>query len=184
MRVLRWPLVVLLAVGLLSGGIAAAHGGKDGKASHPIRANGTDRAFVGLMTPHHASGIELGQLAVAKGTNPSVVRLGREIVEEQSAELELLNSWAARLKVGSGMPDAIHEREMIDMEKLRAASGTDFDRLWLDVISAHHMGAIQMALMEENGGAYGPAVKLAESIVESQSVQMEEFNALTRALGG
>ena len=73
---------------------------------------------------------------------------------------------------------------MIDMEKLRAASGTDFDGLWLDVISAHHMGAIQMALMEENGGAYGPAVKLAASIVESQSAQMEEFNALTRALGG
>lgn len=82
------------------------------------------------------------------------------------------------------MPEPIHEREMIDMEKLRAASGTDFDRLWLDVISAHHMGAIQMAFMEENGGANEPAMKLAASIVESQSAQLDEFNALTRALGG
>lgn len=86
-------------MGLLGGGIAAAHGGKDGKASHPARASGTDRAFVGLMTPHHESGVELGQLAVDKGTNPDVVRLGRGIVEEQSAELELLTSWAVRLKV-------------------------------------------------------------------------------------
>ena len=41
-----------------------------------------------------------------------------------------------------------------------------------------------MALIEENGGAYEPAMKLAASIVESQSAQLDEFNALTRALGG
>ena len=44
-------------------------------------------------------------------------------------------------------------------------------------------GAIQMALMEENGGAYRPAVKLATSIIESQSAELKELNALTRALG-
>lgn len=41
-----------------------------------------------------------------------------------------------------------------------------------------------MALIDESGGAYGPAVKLAASVVESQSAELDEFNALTRALGG
>jgi uncharacterized protein (DUF305 family) len=184
LRITRLPLLAVLVAGLMTVAIGAAQGGKDAKDAHPSRANETDRTFVGLMTPHHEGGVELGRMAAEKGTNPEIVRLGRDIVAEQSAELELLTSWATRLKVEPGMPEPIQERDMIDMERLQAASGAQFDRMWLDVISAHHAAAIQMALIEEAGGRYGPSVRLAASIVESQSSQLEEFNALTRALEG
>ncbi len=129
--------------------------------------------------------MELGRLAAEKGTNPEIVRLGRDIVTEQSAELELLDAWASRLGVTSGMPAPIMDHDMIDMARLSAAKeGMDFDRLGLDVISTHHSAAIQMALMERNGGRYAPAVQLSRSIIESQSAQLEEFNDLIRSLGG
>lgn len=188
MRMLRWPLLAILAAGLMTVGIAAAHGGEGStgtKGAPPGYANGTDRAFTGLMTPHHEGGVELGRLAAEKGTNPEIVRLGKDIVTEQSAELKLLDAWASRLGVTPGMPAPIMDHDMIDMAKLRAAKeGMDFDRLWLDVISTHHSAAIQMALMERNGGRYAPAVQLSRSIIASQSAQLEEFNDLIRSLGG
>jgi uncharacterized protein (DUF305 family) len=188
MRLMRWPLLAILVAGLMTVGIAAAHGGKGStgtKGASAGHANGTDRAFIGLMIPHHEGGVELGELAAEKGTNREVVRLGKEIVTEQSAELELLESWAKRFGVTPRMPEPIMEHDMMDMAKLRAAPrGAEFDRLWLDEISMHHAAAIQMALMERNGGRYGPAVELAESIVTSQSAQLEEFNELLTSIGG
>lgn len=183
MRHLRWATLAALVIILSVAGVALGHGAKGDRIAKGS-ANGTDRAFVALMIPHHTGGVELGKLAAEKGTNPEVVRLGREIEAEQSREIVDLQAMARRLGVTPYMPQPIEEREMIDMERLRAASGVEFDRMWLDVISAHHMGAIQMALIERNGGVYRPATTLASSIIESQSAQLAEFNRLTRTLGG
>lgn len=183
MRITRL-LTAVLVLGLMAAGIAFAQGNSDGTDARSPRANGTDRMFVTLMTPHHEGGVQLGRMAAEKGTDPRVVRLGRAIVKEQSAEIGRLRSWATRLGVKPAMPEPIEKRDMIDMRKLRAASGGEFDRMWLDVISAHHAAAIQMALMERAGGRYRPAVRLATSIVASQSAQLRQFNALTRELEG
>lgn len=183
MRITR-RFTAVLVLALMATGIASAQASSDGTDARSLRANGTDRQFVTLMTPHHEGGVELGRMAAEKGTDPRVVRLGRAIVKEQSAELVRLRSWATRLRVKPAMPAPIEERDMIDMQKLRATSGVEFDRMWLDVISAHHMAAIQMALIERAGGRYRPAVRLAASIVASQSAQLRQFNALTRELEG
>jgi uncharacterized protein (DUF305 family) len=183
-RILRWPLLAVIVASLVAVGFATAHDSKNPKTAPAAHANGTDRAFIGLMTPHHEGGVELGRLAAEKGTDPEIVRLGEDIVAEQSAELKLLEWWADRFKIQPRMPEPIMEHDEMDMAKLRALSGEAFDRMWLDTISAHHAAAIQMALIERQGGRYGPAVALASSIVESQSAQLEEFNALLRAHGG
>ncbi|WP_241841467.1 DUF305 domain-containing protein [Pseudofrankia sp. BMG5.36] len=65
-----------------------------------------------------------------------------------------------------------------DMAKLAAASGRDFDRMFLTMMTAHHNGAVAMATTEERDGRYGPARQLATSIRTSQTAEITEMNGL------
>lgn len=144
--------------------------------------NGTDARFAGLMTPHHTGGVELGKLAVLKGKDPAVRRLGQGIVDEQSRELKQLKLFLRDFRATASMPRPIEARDMMDMEELRKAKGAAFDRMWLQVIGGHHAAAIQMALMERSGGKDRRAVRLASSIIASQSTELTQFNRLLRSM--
>lgn len=68
------------------------------------------------------------------------------------------------------------------MMALKTASGAKFDKLWLDVISAHHSAAIQMAEIEKRAGKLPEAKRLSESITQSQSEELMRFNTLVAAM--
>lgn len=148
-------------------------------------ANRTDAAFAAMMLPHHEGGVELGKMAAAKGENAEIRALGRQIVTAQTREAKTLRSMVRRFRTKkASMPPEVMRREQIDMRRLEQASGTEFDRRWLDVISAHHMGAIQMAQMEVRGGRDAAARRLARQIAAEQRRELGRFNALTVQLGG
>ena len=147
--------------------------------------NQTDAVFAAMMLPHHEGGVELGEMAADKGENAEVRTLGRQIVTAQTREARTLRSMVRRFRTRkASMPPEVMRREQIDMRRLEQASGTEFDRRWLDVISAHHMGAIQMAQMEVRGGRNAAARRLARQIVAEQRRELGRFNALTAQLGG
>ncbi len=148
-------------------------------------ATGADRpynqavaAFVASMVHHHEGGVELGKLAVDEGVDPQVKQLGKGIVEEQAKEIKTLERLIRETKAPKIMPTAIAEHDEADMMALDAASGAMFDELWLDVISAHHSAAIQMAEIEKRAGKLPEAKQLSESITKSQSEELTRFNAL------
>lgn len=147
------------------------------------RHNRTDAIFVGMMLPHHMSGIPLGRIAAQKGRNAEIRRLGREIVRAQTREARTLRAMAKLFGKQPSMPPEIEERGRMDMAKLRRASGSRFDRVWLDVIGAHHMAAIQMARIEVQAGQNPHVRQLALSIYEVQRRELAAFNRLTRQLG-
>lgn len=176
----RWSLAAVLLCALVLAPLAS---GRDHASGAPAY-NATDTAFTSLMTPHHTGGVELGRLAVRKGVDPQVRRLGRDIVVAQSRELRTLRRMLRVFGAEPLMPEAIEERDMMGMRMLRAASGAEFDRLWLDVISGHHSAAIQMALIEVRGGRYPQATRLAREIVRTQSRELRRFTALLRQTEG
>ncbi len=178
-RVLVTATVLAVAVALAAcGSKKASAGGSVGKGY-----NQTDVAFVANMAPHHMAGVDLGRLAASKGVNAKVKSIGQAIDTTQSSELRKLNGFLKTF--GDAQPQMlppVDERGMMDTEKLAAASGPNFDRKWLDVISAHHGAAIQMAQIEVAGGQYGPAKSLAQSIISTQSRELSEFNQLSKQL--
>lgn len=155
-----------------------AAGGGGGGQSY----NQTDARFVASMLPHHTGGVELGEMAAEKGTSEDIRRLGEGIVKEQTQEKSTLEAMVKRFGTEEAMAPAIEERDMMDMAALRRASGKEFDMMWLDVISGHHAAAIQMADIEAGGGKDPEAKRLAESIVSSQTRELEEFNELSEQM--
>jgi uncharacterized protein (DUF305 family) len=59
-----------------------------------------------------------------------------------------------------------------DMAKLRTATGKDFDKLFLQMMIAHHRGAIQMAQAEQTRGANWDAKALAGRIITNQQAEI------------
>ena len=64
------------------------------------------------------------------------------------------------------------------MSELTAATGTDFDRLFLQLMITHHQGAVQMADTELAQGANPDAQALAQSIKTSQTAQITTMQQL------
>jgi uncharacterized protein (DUF305 family) len=69
-----------------------------------------------------------------------------------------------------------------DMATLAAATGTEFDRLFLEMMVRHHEGAVEMAEQELANGRYQPTLDLATGIVASQTAEILRMQALLATL--
>lgn len=176
------PVVRPLLTGLLVLTMAISAAAVVQAAPKKSSYNRTDASFASMMLPHHEGGVELGAAAAMKGRNSDVRRLGKNIATTQRKEAGTLRALVRSFRTRVATTPEGRRREQLDTDKLKAATGTDFDRAWLDVISAHHMGAIQMAQMEVRGGRNAAARALARRIVETQRSELAQFNRLTAEL--
>ena len=69
-----------------------------------------------------------------------------------------------------------------EMQQLTDASGTEFDRLFLQQMMVHHQGALEMADIEIAQGSNTAALALAESIKTSQTAEISEMQQMLQTL--
>jgi len=80
---------------------------------------------------------------------------------------------------GMAMPGMMSDAQM---QELTAATGAEFDRLFLQLMIVHHQGALEMAGTEIADGSNPAAVALAESIKSSQSAEIAQMQQLLQTL--
>ena len=80
---------------------------------------------------------------------------------------------------GMSMPGMMTDEQM---QQLTAASGAAFDKMFLEMMIAHHQGAIEMANTELADGSNPDALALAESIKTSQTAEISEMQQLLQTL--
>ncbi len=61
---------------------------------------------------------------------------------------------------------------------LRTLQGAQFDRLFLTLMRAHHLGAIEMARAEQRDGLFPEAQALAQRIETAQAAEVKVIEAL------
>ena len=64
------------------------------------------------------------------------------------------------------------------MNELSQATGAELDQLYLELMIAHHEGAIEMAQTELKEGKNPAALKLAQEIIDTQQAEIEQMQAL------
>jgi uncharacterized protein (DUF305 family) len=77
-----------------------------------------DRAFIDMMVPHHQGAIRMARAELARGENPTLKRLARDIVDAQAYEIRAMNRFR-RSEFGSaspagGVPGATDETQQGD----------------------------------------------------------------------
>jgi uncharacterized protein (DUF305 family) len=195
-------LVLVTAVGL--GACSSDHSGMSGMNSSttteiPANANynATDIGFAQGMIPHHAQAIEMADLALTNTTNPDVLTLANKIKSAQSPEIEKLSGWLREwgqtvpsIAPGSmdhdmsGMGGMMMDGMMsqADMDRLETSTGTEFDRLWIELMIQHHEGAVKMSKTEVAGGKNPDAIALAQAIISSQQAEITTMESLLKKM--
>jgi len=157
--------------------------------------NATDVAFAQGMIPHHAQAVRMADMALEVSTDPQVIALAEQIKAAQSPEIEQMTTWLTEWDQTVPDPDAGMDENMddaggmmmsgmmsaADMARLGEASGTDFDRMFLEMMILHHEGAIEMAEQELADGKYQPTKDLAQAVITGQQAEIEEMNTLIDA---
>ncbi len=195
-------LVLATAVGL--GACSSDHSGMSGMGSSTTteisadaKYNATDIGFAQGMIPHHAQAIEMADLALTSTTNPDVLALANKIKAAQSPEIEKLSGWLRQWgqtvpSTASGSMD--HDMSgtggmmmdgmmsQADMDRLESSTGTEFDRLLLELMIQHHEGAVKMSKSEVSGGKNPDAIALAEAIISGQQAEITAMESLLTKL--
>ncbi len=65
-----------------------------------------------------------------------------------------------------------------DMQALMGASGAEFDRMWLQMMIAHHQGAVTMAQQVLTTTNDADVTKLAEAVVAGQTAEITTMQKL------
>ena len=145
--------------------------------------SGQDLSFAQMMIPHHQQAVDMAGLAPERSTNADVLAIAKQILDAQGPEIAQMRSWLSAAGVGEMpghmMDGMLTEAELFNLEK---ATGTDFDKLFLEGMIAHHLGAIQMAEMvvsSENA----EAKTLGTDIISSQRLEIIEMEKLVASLG-
>ncbi|TDT62224.1 DUF305 domain-containing protein [Frigoribacterium sp. PhB116] len=145
--------------------------------------NDQDVMFAQMMLPHHEQAVEMSDMFIAKGdsVDSDVLALAETIKDEQGPEIDQLTTWLddwgqdTSASMDHSMDGMMSES---DMTALDDAEGAEASRLFLEQMTEHHKGAVDMAQQEVDGGENPDAVEMAKNIVETQTAQIDQMDAL------
>lgn len=157
-------------------------GGMMGSDS-PSDASGlsqNDAMFLQMMIPHHEQAVEMSILAETNSSNPEVLALAARIKAAQGPEIELMTKLLTDAGQAMMMDHSMGDSGMMSMDEmtaLAAATGNEFDVLFLSGMIAHHEGAIDMTNPVTDSENI-EVKKLAENIITSQTAEIAEMTKL------
>ncbi len=211
-KILRHSLIAVL---LSSASIAAAQDarivqpGAPGQVTRQISADQAvalanssyspaDVMFMQHMIVHHRQAVEMAALVGNRTNREEVVALAGRIDASQADEMEFMTKWLAdrgqpaEMAMMNHSGHASHEMKPmmgmaspVDMQRLAATKGGDFDRLFLQLMITHHEGAVKMVkeLLTQPGSAYDPVMfEFTNDVDTDQTAEIERMNALLASL--
>ncbi|MBV9459802.1 MAG: DUF305 domain-containing protein [Bradyrhizobium sp.] len=122
------------------------------------RDRDADQTYIRHMTTHHAQGIELATLGAERAHNPHLQALARLMVASQAGENRIFDGWwqtwfalpmpECTAQERADMPGFLTSAQM---QQARSAPPSQFDDIFVALMTAHHAGAVRMADQEWHG---------------------------------
>jgi uncharacterized protein (DUF305 family) len=156
------------------------------RAVAPQPPNDADVLFMQMMVPHHQQALDMSALVAERAESPQVHGLAERITTTQRGEIAVMESWLDRNAAHAGhgghhahdgMPGMATAEQVA---ALTAARGAEFDRLFLELMIAHHGGAVTMATGVLTSGSALEVEQLATDVVTEQTA---EISRMRRILG-
>lgn len=73
-----------------------------GSMQEMMGGDATDEMFLRMMIPHHQLAIEMSEKALEESEHPELKELAHKIIEEQSAEIELMKGYLDEIEQTDG----------------------------------------------------------------------------------
>ena len=148
-----------------------------------------DVKFLQGMIIHHEQAILMSNLAPKRTNNKTILDLAKRIDVSQEDEINFMENWLNLRDIPLIKKAKKHHMHMNmvgmasskDLEDLKKSKSTDFDRLFLQLMIAHHDGAIEMVreLKKFPGSAHEPIFnEFVSDLINDQSVEIERMNVI------
>lgn len=183
--------LVAVAAGLAAGLLLAS-----GVLRPATPAEGSaEVGFARDMQAHHAQAVEMALLAYDRTSDDHLRQVALDIVLTQQQQQGQMYGWlavwglpqagtAAPMSWASGhdhdAPDGVMPGMATaeDLAALRAAEGVEADRLFVELMIAHHVGGVEMARAALDLAEHPAVRRLAQAVVDSQTAEIAVLEAL------
>lgn len=157
----------------------SGHGSMDsspGAASAPFELQ-----FLDTMIAHHKGAIDMAMLAESRAERAEIKELANNIISDQEREIAKMSEWRERwfegkpVAVNMDFPGMSHGMKGMDVKKLEALRGGEFDLEFIRQMIPHHEGAVEMARAIRSGDSYAELKELAEDIITAQQAEIDQM---------
>lgn len=156
-----------------------------------------DVRFMRDMIVHHAQALEMARLVPERAASHGVRMLAERITVSQQDEIAMMQAWLRAH--GEAAPEAgghhAHQHHMAgadsaempgmatpeEMARLAAASGAEFDRLFLELMIRHHEGALVMVAQlfaTPGAGQESQIFSVASEVDADQRMEIDRMRSM------
>ncbi len=141
--------------------------------------------FSKMMMMHHQGAINMANVELRSGKNDSLKRIAQKIISEQQKEIQQFQSILASLTVNNMDMDYMME-QMEGMKKMDASMDVqlitgDIDNDFATLMMIHHQSAIDNASGYLHHGNNAELKTIANNIIKSQTMEIEELGNWLKA---
>ncbi|MEV7413933.1 DUF305 domain-containing protein [Streptomyces sp. NPDC089919] len=146
-----------------------------------------DFSYVNRMIEHHRQALTMSALAPARAGSAAVRRLAERIAAAQRPEIGAMEGWlAAHPDPAAGAAGMHHDHAGAmpgmatpqQLAALTAARGAAFDRRFLELMTAHHRGALTMAGEALADGNNTAVEEMATEVIAQQGAEIDRMRAM------
>lgn len=157
-----------------------------------------EAGFARDMQVHHQQGVELALIVIHASDDPEVRLLADDIAATQAQQSGQLAGWLnvwglpqysaepsmawmsrggahAAHAAGESMPGLATPEQVAE---LKAATGVDAERRFLELMIAHHQGAVEMAEALVDRSEHPVALAFANAVIASQNSEIELMRSM------
>ncbi|MDP2342718.1 MAG: DUF305 domain-containing protein [Deltaproteobacteria bacterium] len=141
-----------------------------------------DLRFIDTMSEHHQMAVDMAKMAASQAGHEELKGFAAKVQKDQEFEIAQLRSH--RDQHFAGKPNAVDHMlpgmmamPPMDMSKLKAAKGQEFDHHFIDMMIPHHEAAVTMS-EDAVKMATTPALKqMAQKMVEAQKKEIDQLKS-------
>lgn len=146
----------------------------DAPAPDPARAQ-FEVDFLTNMIDHHAMAVQMAEVCVDRAVHPQLRSLCQDIITSQGSQISEMQNWLQDWYGITHEPVMGPEHGEM-MAQLDAASGAQFDEVFLQMMIEHHRTAVQEGVTCLRNAYHSELRSLCRDIVASQTREIVQMN--------
>ncbi len=147
---------------------------------HGMMMVSSEKEFITEMIPHHQEAVDTAKQVLARGaTTPEIKTLMENIITAQEKEITDMKTWYQVWYRTPYQPSGNYKPMMRDLSKL---NGKELDKVFLEDMVMHHMGAIMMAHSVQGYIEHDEVQNLTNAIIQTQSEEIQLMRRLRAGL--
>jgi len=159
-----------------------------------VQYTAADVQFMQGMIGHHRQAVEMVELLRTRTSSDAMRKLGDRIDLSQADEIKMMAHWLEARGQEVPGPHAMHMHGATlmpgmltaeEMERLAAARGAEFDRLFLEGMIKHHGGALTMVkdlFATAGAGQESEIFAFASDVDADQRMEIARMDAMLKEL--